>query len=158
VEANRSIKLRSIYFGNVRNITKGNLLKPKSVPKKNNYVCYEVYIANEKGGKQNHHKIHQLVAKAFIPNPNNYTEIDHIDRNTANNRVENLRWVNRSENCRNMKMRTDNTSGHRGVFFSSQKQKWVVSFEINKKKHYGGSFNSIEEAVACRDKIFAEIL
>ena len=45
--------------------------------------------------------IHRLVALTFIPNPNNLKEVDHINRNRADNRVENLRWVTRSENQRN---------------------------------------------------------
>lgn len=43
---------------------------------------------------------HRVVAKAFIPNPNNLPEIDHIDNDKKNNRVENLEWVTSSENKR----------------------------------------------------------
>lgn len=42
--------------------------------------------------------MHRLVASAFIPNPNNYPEIDHKDGNPSNNIVDNLRWVTRQQN------------------------------------------------------------
>lgn len=43
-------------------------------------------------------KVHRLVAKAFIPNPNNYDCINHKDENPLNNNVENLEWCNHSYN------------------------------------------------------------
>ena len=58
------------------------------------YVDVSLY----KNGKRYHRKPHKLVAEAFIPNPNNLPEVDHIDTNKDNNRVDNLRWVTHSEN------------------------------------------------------------
>ena len=53
---------------------------------------------------------HRLLAQQFIDNPDNLPEVDHIDRNRNNNSLSNLRWVSRSENCRN---RTVKPSGKR---------------------------------------------
>lgn len=47
------------------------------------------------------HKIHRLIAIAFIPNPINKPEIDHINTRRDDNRVENLRWVTNFENSHN---------------------------------------------------------
>lgn len=53
---------------------------------------------NEKLIKQIKYYTHRLIAETFIPNPNNYKEIDHIDRNKKNNSVTNLKWTTRFEN------------------------------------------------------------
>lgn len=57
--------------------------------------CHVVLCKN---GQTRTFNIHRLVAEAFIPNPDDKPQIDHIDRNKENNNVENLRWVDQSEN------------------------------------------------------------
>lgn len=55
-----------------------------------------VHLRNGKTEKRP--SVHRVVATAFIPNPDNLPEVNHIDGNKSNNRVENLEWCTRSEN------------------------------------------------------------
>ncbi len=56
-------------------------------------------------------KIHQIVAKTFIPNPENHTEVIHIDFNKLNNHVDNLKWVPRYYSLNYCKQQNHNASG-----------------------------------------------
>lgn len=57
-------------------------------------------VSLSKNGVTKTHKIHRLVAQAFIPNPDNLPQVNHIDGNKTNNRVDNLEWCSQSENMR----------------------------------------------------------
>lgn len=69
------------------------ILKPYE---KNGYLAVNLY----NGGKLYHRYIHRLVAEAFIPNPNEYKEVNHIDCDKKNNSIHNLEWVNRKKNLK----------------------------------------------------------
>jgi AP2 domain. len=70
--------------------------------------------------------------------------IDHIDRNSHNNRWNNLRLVKHIENIWNSSMRKDNTSGYIGV--SRDRSAWSARIRINGKEKHLGNFPNPEEA------------
>lgn len=60
-----------------------------------------LYVTLHKGrGSSKRKTIHRLVANAFIPNPENKPQVNHIDENKTNNKVDNLEWATRLENMR----------------------------------------------------------
>lgn len=63
--------------------------------------------------KKKTHKVHRLVAEAFLQNPSNKIDVDHIDGNTKNNNICNLRWATRIENLNNKKRKKE--GGRRSV-------------------------------------------
>lgn len=139
-------------LGNVRNKSRGNILKPNPVLKKCGYVAWEVNITDERDGKQKHGKISRLVATAFLPNPDNLPVVDHIDRNPENNRLDNLRWYSQSDNNRNTNVRKDNKSGHKGVYWMEAKQKYKAEVCLNKKNIHIGVYKTKEEAIKAREE------
>ena len=79
-------------FGEVKSIYVSKKLKPRTAGR--GYYCYQ--LRNENGVKNEY--IHRLVAKTFIPNPENLPQVDHIDGDKSNNHVSNLRWVSGYDN------------------------------------------------------------
>lgn len=73
---------------------------------------YYVEAVTKTGSKRKKLAVHRLVAQAFIPNPNNYPMINHIDGNKANNAIENLEWCTSSHN----QMHSRHVLGHLNGF------------------------------------------
>lgn len=86
-------------LGNVRSLNyngTGNtqVLKPSLSGRNRTYLSINMQVAD----KVIRRNIHRLVAMAFIPNPDNLPEVNHIDEDGTNNKINNLEWCNRKYN------------------------------------------------------------
>ena len=86
-------------FGRIKSLNynhtgKGKILKQNQIM--NGYKSVMLY----KDGNGKNYLVHRLVAEAFLPNPNDYKEVNHKDENPQNNIVSNLEWCDRLYNVR----------------------------------------------------------
>jgi hypothetical protein len=80
--------------GRVWSFRRSIILKPEEVH--NGYLRVALCVDKE----VKHYRIHRLVANAFLPNPLDLPQVNHINHNRKDNRVENLEWTTQLENLR----------------------------------------------------------
>lgn len=84
-------------------------------------------------------------------------EIDHINHDRSDNRIENLRLVDRTAQNQSACRRKDNKSGHTGVYWNKRENKWLATIQCNKKTYRIGRFENLEDAVEARLKKAKEL-
>ena len=89
-------------FGEIRHKKRKKILKPRSNNGGYQYVNFKI------NGKNTNFAVHRIVANAFIPNPNGYTEVNHKDYDKTNNYVNNLEWVSSSQNKQHSYLKKEN--------------------------------------------------
>ena len=77
-------------------------------------------------------------------------QIDHINGDRQDNRIENLRLATNTQNSRNTKLSRNNTSGVTGVTFSTAAQKWIAQITVSRKNVYIGVFPDKVDAIKAR--------
>lgn len=126
----------------------GDLIRIKATSSKTKIGCV---AGSKKGHKYARisindklHYVHHVVwlwHKGFLPK-----EIDHINQNRLDNRIENLRVADRSANNINTKVRSDNKSGISGVGWDKRYKKWCVRIGVNGKSKHIGYFEDLDVA------------
>lgn len=95
-------------YGRVRNKVTGKIIK-EHVNCKWGYCQLHLWH----NGKGAFKRVHRLIALTFLPNPNNYKEVNHKDENKLNNNIGNLEWCtvayNRSYGTRNNRIGDGNS-------------------------------------------------
>ena len=86
--------------GNVYSIITTTSRRKGLIKQQDNGIGYQRVNLFDVNGKTRKHYVHRLVAQAFIPNPENKPNINHIDCNLKNNSVDNLEWCTQSENIK----------------------------------------------------------
>jgi len=127
---------------------KEKILKPRII---SDYLIVTLY----KNKKQKHFLIHRLIAIYFIDNPNNYQIVDHINQNSLDNRIENLRWITKSGNGRNRKNRGEYL---KGVIFDKKNNKFRAKICIDYKHKHLGYFDTELEAHNVYMKAYNELM
>jgi hypothetical protein len=138
-------------FGNVFSVRRNKIMLYK-VHRGYKNICLNI------NKQRKFFRVSRLVAQHFIPNPENKKLVDHIDRNTSNNHVSNLRWATSSENSGNTSSRKDSSSKYKGVSFHKLHKKWEVSIKFNKKKQHLGYFTCEKEAALAYNEKAKEVL
>ena len=64
-----------------------------------NHIGY-LFVTLCKDGKGKNYSVHRLVAEAYLPNPSNLPDVDHIDNDKTHNYLNNLQWITHKDNCR----------------------------------------------------------
>ena len=129
-------------FGRVRSFArnpKGIILKTQI------YRSYESVGICKTRGKSQTTPVHRLVAQAFVPNPNNYPEVNHKDENKSNNRADNLEWCTRQYNMsyKTARLRQGISSG-KTVEQTAINNDVVIAIYPSAK--LAGEINSIDES------------
>jgi len=122
----------------------------KASPDNCGYLRFNLY----KDGKRKTFMIHRLIALHYIPNPHNYEEVDHIDRNRQNNSIDNLRWVDRSMNQQNQGLFKTNKLGISNICQTD----YGYRFKIvrNGKKHQK-RFKTLEDAIKYKEEYLNQL-
>lgn len=94
------------------------------------------------------HRLAYLYMTGNLP-----SEVDHKNHVRNDNRWCNLRASNGYINSRNQKLRNTNTSGHNGVYWSKQREKWYVRIGYKGKNLHGGYFEKKEDAIKSRKEL-----
>lgn len=120
----------------------------------NGYKRVELYTITETERCAKKYLVHRLIAQAFIPNPDGKAEVNHINHNRSDNRVENLEWVSHSENQQRMKPFQTATGEHH-ISFTKQGC-YQGGFTKDGTKHTFHA-TTLEEAIERRDVLYQEL-
>ena len=94
-----------------------------------------------------HIRIHRLIAEAFLHDYSEDLQVDHINNDRSDNRVENLRMATNAENQRaKIRKQKGTSSTYRGIYWCNTFQKWRATINLKRKRKFVGYFRCEQEA------------
>ena len=135
--------------GRVYSSKHNKFLKPHIITKKDGYK--QILVGLCKTGKQKQFIVARLLVQHYKPNEWNETkQVDHIDGDPTNNKLENLRMVTSFQNTQNTKCHSDNKLGIKNITYDKRYNKYIFRKNINGQKHCK-YFKTLEEAIKYKD-------
>lgn len=101
--------------------------------------------------------LHRLIWFYHNKSIDGMLEVDHIDCDRSNNRIENLRLSTPNGNQHNKPLQKNNSSGYKNVYWHNQANRWVVRVTVNKRAKSFGLYNSKEDANEVAKKARAQL-
>lgn len=110
------------------------------------------YVSIKRGNPYAQHHIGDKVMELqrFLSDDPKGKYVDHINRDTLDNRDENLRVCSNADNLRNGNTRPNNTSGYKGVWWSKRASRWNAEIKVNYKKIVISGFKNFSDALGAR--------
>ena len=128
------------------------------------YAGKEAFITKEKDYSSKHGRIRRKVGSIFDKNYYAHRiiwlhyygcwpkdQIDHINHDTTDNRIINLREVSQLENQKNRSHQKNSTTGYTGVSWHKINKKYIARIKVNHKHIHLGSYDNLEEAIKARE-------
>ena len=127
-------------IGRVRNSYSGKILK--QYLGKDNIYRIKLY----KNGRKKIHKIHEMVAREFVENPNNKKVVEHLDKNTRNSCINNLFWTTKEEQKYRQNKLKNPASKYIGVGYIPNIDKWYAFIFYGEGRVFLGKYDTEEQA------------
>jgi len=156
-------RVRSFRYKNRRGVDRSGevepiILRPDLRGPKNGVKYFSVILRLGPDHPGDRRGVHRLVYEAFCGDIPEGMSIDHINRDSADNRLENLRLAYVHQNRRNKTKKKNASSQYTGVVWNKPAKKFQVALRVNGKKKYFGYFSDEKDAALAHDRAAREHL